>query len=149
MLDENGCSLCCHCWHRLLLRLWTFLWTDAISSIPIITTIYLDNLDSHNKTLSSIANNIKRDMEISKRREWVIETLMPLLQSVLLSDFNTLMAGQFSYTEAQSSLFLSFLFFFISLPAIIWTNSNFGSSGHLKICKQMNWNHEITLPLIH
>ena len=43
-------SWCCHYRQRLLLRLWTFLRTDAIPSKRITTAIDSDNLDSHNKT---------------------------------------------------------------------------------------------------
>ena len=51
----------------------------------------------------------------------VIETLTPLLQSMLLSDFDILLAGEFPYTAAEASLIVSELF---SLPAIIQANSN-------------------------
>ena len=53
--------------------------------------------------------------------KWVIETLMPWLQSMLLSDFVILMAGWFHYTAAHANLlFLSYF----SLPAIIQTSSS-------------------------
>ena len=46
-------SWCCRYRQKLLLRLWTFLRTDVIPSIPRTTTTYSDNLDSHNKTAES------------------------------------------------------------------------------------------------
>ena len=68
--------------------------------------------------------------------EWkgVIEILTPLLQSMLLGDFDILIAGSLPYTAAQASCFLAVLH---HLP-LFRQNSSFGLGGRPKICKDLD-----------
>ena len=136
-------SWCCHYRLRLLLRLWTFLRTDAIPSITITTTVDSYNLDSHNKTSESTST--------TWRETWKSRMERGHLDINASATVNACQWFRYSDTIPlySSTSKLSCFWAIFSSPAIIQTNSSVAWEVVQKIRTWMNHNHETTLPLIH
>ena len=129
-------SWCCHYRQRLLLRLWTFLRTDAIPSIPIKTATDSYNLDLYNKNIVVDIDDLERDMAISNGkgslRHWCLG-YGQCFSVISISWYNSLIQQ-----HKQAYLFLSYFWSSAIIQTPIWLGR---SSKNIYIDEPKSRNH--------